>query len=73
MGLNVVLSTAVDQGGALWLGTNEGGISRFDGTTWTTYTVEDGLGHNQVNTIAVAPDGAVWIGTLNGASRFDGM
>jgi ligand-binding sensor domain-containing protein len=72
IGINFILSTAVDRDGALWLGTNKGGVSRFDGETWTTYTTEDGLGHNQVNTIAVAPDGAVWVGTLWGASRFDG-
>jgi ligand-binding sensor domain-containing protein len=71
-GIHIILSTAVDQDGALWLGTNDGGISRLDGESWTTYTVKDGLGHNQVNTIAVAPDGAVWAGTLNGTSRFDG-
>jgi ligand-binding sensor domain-containing protein len=71
IGLNIILSTAVDQDGALWLGTNEGGVSRFDGATWTTYTTADGLPDNQINTIAVAPDGAIWVGTLGGASRFD--
>jgi ligand-binding sensor domain-containing protein len=72
IGANFILSTAVDRDGALWVGTNEGGVSRFDGKTWRTYTTADGLAGNQVNTIAVAPDGAVWVGTLNGASRFDG-
>ncbi|MBN1976958.1 MAG: hypothetical protein JW918_06115 [Anaerolineae bacterium] len=71
IGLTTILSTAVDQDGALWLGTNEGGISRFDGASWTTYTTADGLPHNQVNAIAVAPDGAIWVGTLGGAARFD--
>lgn len=72
VGLNTILSTAVEQDGTLWVGTNEGGISHFDGETWTTYTVADGLGDNQINTIAVAPDGAIWVGTLYGVSRFDG-
>lgn len=72
IGLDIILSTAVDQDGALWLGTNEGGVSRFDGTSWITYTTVNGLPDSQINAIAVAPDGAVWVGTLNGASRFDG-
>jgi ligand-binding sensor domain-containing protein len=38
-----VYAIAVDPGGALWLGT-EGGVNRFDGRHWTTYTHHDGLG-----------------------------
>jgi ligand-binding sensor domain-containing protein len=38
-----VYAIAVDRDGALWLGT-EGGVNRFDGTRWTTYTHRDGLG-----------------------------
>ncbi|MEW6682762.1 MAG: two-component regulator propeller domain-containing protein [Nitrospirota bacterium] len=38
-----VYAIAVDGDGALWLGT-EGGVNRFDGTRWTTYTHRDGLG-----------------------------
>ncbi len=71
VGLNVILSTVVDQDGALWLGTNGGGVSRFDGKTWRTYTTADGLAGNHVNAITVAPDGALWFGTNGGCSRFD--
>ncbi|MEO5656971.1 MAG: two-component regulator propeller domain-containing protein [Nitrospiria bacterium] len=39
-----VYALALDpKDGALWLGT-EGGVNRFDGTTWTTFTHRDGLG-----------------------------
>jgi ligand-binding sensor domain-containing protein len=38
-----VYAIAVDRDGSLWLGT-EGGVNRFDGTSWTTYTHRDGLG-----------------------------
>lgn len=39
-----VYALALDpKDGALWLGT-EGGVNRFDGTTWVTYTHRDGLG-----------------------------
>jgi len=38
-----VYAIALERDGALWLGT-EGGVNRFDGTRWTTYTHADGLG-----------------------------
>ncbi|MFZ5877105.1 MAG: ligand-binding sensor domain-containing protein [Nitrospirota bacterium] len=40
-----VYAIAVDRDGTLWLGT-EGGVNRFDGTTWAAYTHKDGLGAN---------------------------
>lgn len=33
--------------GALWFGT-EGGVSRYDGNLWQTYTRKEGLAHNTV-------------------------
>ena len=55
--------------GALWFGT-EGGVSRFDGESWTTYTTEDGLASNDVWSIAMTPDGALWFGARGGISRY---
>jgi ligand-binding sensor domain-containing protein len=49
-----------------------GGVSRFDGTAWTTYAEEHGLALNFVLVIAVDGEGALWFGTEDGASRFDG-
>jgi len=94
---NEVSTIAVAPDGALWFGTygiasqdprfsarlgpEEGGVSRFDGTTWTTYTADDGLAGNWVSAITVAPDGALWFGSADvwpgtqqrgGVSRFDG-
>ena len=43
-----------------------GGVSRFDGETWTTYTIKDGLAYDDVWSIAVGPDGALWFGTEGG-------
>ena len=67
--------------GALWFATiplsweeediGKGGVSRFDGTTWTTYTTTHGLASNWVNAVAAAPDGTLWFGTDSGLSRFD--
>jgi ligand-binding sensor domain-containing protein len=65
-----VYSIAVASDGALWFGTQYGGVSRFDGARWTTYTTKDGLASNRVLSIAVAPDGALWFGTEGGVSRY---
>jgi len=59
--------------GVAWFGTNNGGLSRFDGSSWKTYTKNDGLAYDVVQALAVAPDGTVWAGTYGaGVSRFDG-
>ena len=51
------------------------GIARFDGTTWTPYTVADGLLSNNA-VLAASPDGTMWAlhysTTPYGYSHFDG-
>ncbi len=62
-----------DREGYLWFGTNGGGVSRFDGQTFTTFTKEDGLTDNRVSVIVQDRNGNLWFGTGGGgASRFDG-
>lgn len=65
---NFVRCIAVDSEGLKWFGTWSGGVSRFDGVMWKTYTMTDGLGSNinnitLVNSIAIDPDGSLWFGT----------
>lgn len=56
-----------------WPETDAGeGISRFDGRTFRTFTVADGLAGNHVQAICREPDGEVWITGQGGVSRFDG-
>ncbi|HEY43107.1 MAG TPA: HlyD family efflux transporter periplasmic adaptor subunit [Anaerolineae bacterium] len=62
---------AMEPDGVMWMAI-EGGVSRFDGKTSVTYTLDDGLGGYEVEAIAVDPDGAVWFGTERGAARYDG-
>jgi len=62
-----------DADGTMYFGTDGGGVYRFDGDTWSVYTVEDGLADNSVNTVACDGKGAIWIGTPNGVSRFNGI
>lgn len=62
-----------DSRGFLWVGSEGGGISRFDGKEFVTYTTEHGLADNTVRCLYEDRDGLIWIGTDgNGISRFDG-
>lgn len=64
-------SLAQDRQGHLWIGTL-GGLSRYDGQSFSSYTVRDGLPENPVNDLEIAPDGKLWIGTSHGITSYDG-
>lgn len=61
-----------DKQGAYWFGTNNGGLSRYDGLSWKTYLPSDGLADFWVYGMDFAEDGTMWIATWNGVSHFDG-
>jgi ligand-binding sensor domain-containing protein len=69
---NYIVSLAVDRDGVVWAGTWGGGLSRFDGTKWKSYTVRDGLPGNHVFMLHTDPKGILWIGTNAGLARFEG-
>ena len=58
-------------GDTLWVGT-EGGLARYRGGRWKSWTEEDGLPFDVVSSIAVSPKtGDVWIGLFGaGLARF---
>jgi ligand-binding sensor domain-containing protein len=68
---NYVLATVIDAHQNKWFGTWGGGLSRFDGKRWITYTTQDGLAGNVVNALAFDRRGVLWIGTDAGVSRLD--
>jgi ligand-binding sensor domain-containing protein len=61
---------AVD--GTLWVGTWNG-LAQFDGQTWKTYFVPDGLPGDSINSIYADPQGTIWVATSNGAATFTGQ
>jgi len=69
---STVYVTLQDQNGYLWIVTDGGGVSRFDGLHFVTFTPEEGLADNAVTSIMEDADGSLWFGTYNGVSRFDG-
>lgn len=48
------------------------GLTKYDGTTFTSFTKEDGFTSSDVNSISQAPDGSIWFGTQGALFRYDG-
>ena len=62
-----------DRHGLLWIGTIDGGISRFDGAHFDTFGLSDGLPHLSVTTIVEDADGRLLFGTFGGGiAAYDG-
>jgi DNA-binding NtrC family response regulator/ligand-binding sensor domain-containing protein len=61
----------VDRQGAIWVGTHDRGVARFDGERFETFTTRDGLAGDGVYSITEDQEGALWFGTLGGLSRYD--
>ena len=61
-----------DKNGNLWFGTTGEGVYRFDGKSFTQFTVKDGLSSNCVYSILEDKMGTIWFGTTDGICRFDG-
>ena len=70
---SVVISSYCDRKGNLWFGTQGGGVSRYDGKSFTNFTTDHGLTNNSVQSIFEDKSGNLWFGTLGGGvSRYDG-
>ncbi|MEO0337994.1 MAG: two-component regulator propeller domain-containing protein [Bacteroidota bacterium] len=60
-----------DSKGNIWLGSLKEGVCLFNGSTFSYFTVENGLSNNQVLTIQEDRNGVIWFSTQNGVSSFD--
>ncbi|HEY9193981.1 MAG TPA: two-component regulator propeller domain-containing protein [Methyloversatilis sp.] len=67
---NYVVSLEVDRQGNVWAGTWGGGLSRFDGRKWVSYTTAEGLPGNHVFMLHQDRKGRMWIGTNNGLTQW---
>ena len=62
----VVRDIAETPDGCVWFATWGGGISRFDGLEWQSYTKESGLPGNMIRIVQSGGGGGIWAGTPNG-------
>jgi ligand-binding sensor domain-containing protein len=58
--------------GNLWFCSNGEGVYRYDGKTFTHFTVKDGLDNDIVYSILEDRQGNIWFGTKTGLNRYDG-
>jgi ligand-binding sensor domain-containing protein len=79
---DVIIYIMEDRTGDIWFATDKG-ISRMDvldrpsvaapKKRFITYTTDNGLAGNRVNTITQDKKGKIWIGTRTGVSCYDGI
>lgn len=70
---NNVGRACIDKHGNLWFCTWTGGVSRYDGKSFTNYTTVQGLVSNSVTSVYEDRAGNMWFGTDGGGvSRYDG-
>jgi ligand-binding sensor domain-containing protein/signal transduction histidine kinase len=69
--LSGVHSSCIDENGNLWFGSYTG-ATRYDGNTFTTFTVTEGLISSGILSIFKDKEGNLWFGTIAGVSRYDG-
>ena len=68
--VNVIIE---DSNGYLWIGTQGGGLARFDGREFKVYTTRDGLLSNTINYLKLDSKQDLWIVHPRGITRFDGI
>jgi ligand-binding sensor domain-containing protein len=52
-----------DKSGNLWFGTYGGGVSKYDGKSFTHFTEKEGLSNNTVLSMLEDKSGNLWFGT----------
>jgi ligand-binding sensor domain-containing protein/signal transduction histidine kinase/DNA-binding response OmpR family regulator len=76
LSLNAVNNVLVDKKGRIWVGTNAGGLNRYDKTQNIFYhykhTDQAGsLSNDQVATLHEDQQGRIWVGTVRGLNLYD--
>jgi len=59
-----------DLNGNLWVGFSLGGVAKFNGTDWRSYSIENSFGGDgRVNDVLVTRSGIVWAATCSGLNK----
>lgn len=74
---NTVRCIYQDNKGFIWIGTDGGGLNKFDGYHFTLYEFrgndKQSISSNYITAIAEDRQGNLWIGTSNGLNRLDAI
>ena len=66
---NRILALCEDQAGNLWIGSQNGGLTKYSQGSFTTYTTKDGLPDDNVFNLLADKRGNLWISTPKGLVR----
>ncbi len=70
---NTVRSILEDKNGNLWFGTENGGVTKYDGNNFTNFTTKEGLSNNNIFNILEDKNGNIWFGTKGGGvTKYNG-
>ena len=61
-----------DRAGNIWFSAMRLGVFRYDGKSFTSFSMRDGLANNNVGAMLEDKAGNIWFGTDSGISRYDG-
>lgn len=62
---NTIRCIAIDTNDNVWIGTQQGGVARFDGEDWSVWnTANSNLPGNNVRVVQPLENGEVWISTI---------
>jgi signal transduction histidine kinase/ligand-binding sensor domain-containing protein len=67
-----ILAMHVDRTGAIWMGTERGGLTRYANGTFTTYTTKDGLPNDNVVSVTEDRKGRIWVASSGALIKFEG-
>lgn len=68
----VVHCELLDKEGNLWFSISGEGAYRYDGKSFTNFTMKDGLCNNNISVIIQDKSGNILLGTKNGICKYDG-
>src|SRR5215471_3312875 len=72
---NSVTSILQDSKGYIWIGTEDGGLNKYDGYNFTTYNFDpldsNSLSQNLIYTLWQDKEGFIWASTYEGLCKFD--
>lgn len=68
-----IVSILEDENGHIWFGRSGYGICKYDGQSFTHFTIKNGLADNVIYEMMFDKKGNLWIGTFfGGVSQYDG-